>query len=96
MMVDLENTGNRQPQSSQEGTGQVGHGVETSASWSFPAFAKALEVLPTSLDVWHFAWFTFCVSITKGDVCCKVSVDALQQTKEIPIYPCFAKSFFLL
>lgn len=77
MMVDLENIENRWPWSSQEGTGQVGHGVETSASWSFPAFAKALEVLPTSLDVWHFAWFTFHVSNTKGDVCCKVWVDAL-------------------
>lgn len=67
-----------------------------STCWSSPAFAKALEVLPTGLDVWHFAWFTFYVSATKEDVCCRVLVDVLYHTKEVSIYLYFAKSFFFL
>lgn len=56
-----------------------------STCWSSPAFARALEVLPTGLDVWHFAWFTFYVSAAKEDVCCRVLVDVLYHTTEVSI-----------
>lgn len=86
-MVYLENIGNGWPCHCQ-GLGRLIMEEEQPLG-SFPA----LEVLPTDLDVWQFARFTFCVSTTKEDVRCGVLVGALYQTKNVLIYSYFAKSF---